>query len=75
MPSEVNLQHLGRRREDRLEDRVIRVETIVEGVEDDVRRIEGDLIRIADQLDQKFTWLIGLVVMILIAIVANGVIQ
>lgn len=73
MPSD--LTTLGRRREDRLEDRVIRVETIVEGVEDDVRRIEGDLIRIADQLDHKFTWLIGLVVMILIAIIANGVLQ
>lgn len=53
--------------------RVAVVETKVDDVEDDVRRLEGQLIHLADKLDLKFTWLIGLVVMILIAIIANGV--
>lgn len=53
--------------------RVAVVETKVDDVEGDVRRLEGQLIHLADKLDLKFTWLIGLVVMILIAIIANGV--
>lgn len=55
--------------------RVAVVETKVDDVEDDVRRLEGQLIHLADKLDLKFTWLIGLVVMILIAIIANGVVS
>ena len=53
--------------------RVAVVETKVDDVEGDVRRLEGQLVKLADKLDMKFTWLIGLVVMILIAIIANGV--
>ena len=53
--------------------RVAVVETKVDDAEGDLRRLEGQLVRLADKLDMKFTWLIGLVVMILIAIIANGV--
>jgi len=53
--------------------RVAVVETKVDDAEGDLRRLEGQLVQLADKLDMKFTWLIGLVVMILIAIIANGV--
>jgi len=63
-----------------LGERIAVVETEVRDVQDDVReirndirRLEGALLSLANRLDIKLQWLVGLLVSILVAVIVTGV--
>lgn len=55
-----------------IESRVTRVETRVDGLQSNVTRLEASLATAVASLDQKLTWLIGIVFAILLAIIGSG---